>query len=226
MGLDSYLYRMPRYKGTTAHEVYAIEEYLNWQRNKAEGNEYANCTFEKWCGIDESELPSKEVVDYYKKFYDDRYYAWDTDHKYGHRGIIEQVGYWRKANQIHNFFIKSVQDGEDDCEYHHECTKEVLENLLHTCRIVLGSCATTYGKVHNGDMGTPNGWEPIYEDGQVVIDPSVAEELLPCCSGFFFGGSDYDEYYVSDIVNTIKILEEVLATTDFETQMVFYRSSW
>ena len=64
---------------------------------------------------------------------------------------------------------------------------------------------------HNGDKGTANGWEPIYEDGQVIIDPSVAEELLPCCSGFFFGGSDYDEYYVSDIVNTIKILEEVLA---------------
>lgn len=37
---------------------------------------------------------------------------------------------------------------------------------------------------------------------------------------------EYDEYYVSDIVDTIKIIENVLATTDFETQMVFYVSSW
>ena len=37
MGLDMYLNRMPRYKGTTAQEVYVIEEYLNWQKEKAEG---------------------------------------------------------------------------------------------------------------------------------------------------------------------------------------------
>lgn len=221
-----YLNRMPRYKNTTASEVYAIEEFLNQQRAKAEGKDYADCTFEEWCGIDESELPSKDVIDYYKQFYIKRYWYWDTEHQYGYDQIMEQVGYWRKSNQIHRWFIENVQDGDDDCKYHHECTKEVLEYLLDTCKTVLNSCATTYGKVHNGDKLTPNGWEPIYEDGQVVIDSSVAEELLPSCEGFFFGHSDYDQYYVADIVETIKILEEVLKTTDFEKEMVFYRSSW
>ncbi len=214
MGLDMYLNRMPRYKNTTAHEVSAIEEYFDWQKAKAEGSEYADCTLEKWCGIDESELPNKDIIDYYK------------EHKYGYGRIIEQVGYWRKANQIHNWFVEHVQDGEDDCAYHHECTREVLEELLETCKTVLDSCVMTYGKVHNGDKGTPNGWEPIYEDGKIIIDSSIAEELLPSCSGFFFGGTDYDEYYVNDIVETIKILEEVLATTDFDTQAIYYISSW
>ena len=209
MGLDSYLYRMPRYKGATVHDVHAIEEYLNWQRIKAEGNEYANCnTMKEWCGIDDSQLPNKEVIDYYKQFYTKRYSDWDTEHKYGWYSIMKQVGYWRKANEIHNWFVENVQDGEDDCDYHNECTRGILEDLLHTCKIVLDSCATTY------------------RDGQVVIDSSVAEELLPRCRGFFFGRDGYDAYYVNDIVDTIKILEEVLATTDFETQMVFYRSSW
>ena len=218
---------MPRYKDTTVYEVHAIEEYLNWQRKKAEGNEYADCnTLKEWCGVDDSELPSKEVIDYYKQFYKERYSDWDIEHKYGYYSIMEQVGYWRKANQIHNWFIENVQDGEDDCDYHNECTREILEDLLRTCKIVLDSCATTYGKIHTGDRGTDNGWEPIYTDGQVVIDPSVAEELLPRRRGFFFGGDGYDEYYVSDIVDTIKILEEVLATTDFERQMVYYVSSW
>lgn len=71
-----------------------------------------------------------------------------------------------------------------------------------------------------------HGWEPIYEDGKVVIDSSIAEELLPCRAGFFFGGCDYDEYYVNDIGDSIKILENVLATTDFETQAIYYMSSW
>lgn len=214
MGLDMYLNRMPRYKNTTVHEVSAIEAYFDWQKAKAEGSEYADCTLEKWCGIDESELPNKDIIDYYK------------EHKYGYGRIIEQVGYWRKANQIHNWFVEHVQDGEDDCAYHHECTREVLEELLDTCKTVLDSCAMTYGKVNNGYRGTPNGWEPIYEDGKIIIDSSVAEELLPSCSGFFFGGTEYDEYYVNDIVETIKILEEVLATTDFETQAIYYVSSW
>ena len=209
MGLDSYLYRMPRYKDATVYDVHAIEEYLNWQRKKAEGNEYANCnTLKEWCGIDDNQLPKKEVIEYYKQFYTKCYSDWDIEHKYGWYSIMKQVGYWRKANEIHNWFVENVQDGEDDCDYHNECTMEILEDLLHTCKTVLDSCATTY------------------RDGQVVIDSSVAEELLPRCRGFFFGGDGYDEYYVSDIVDTIKILEDVLATTDFETQMVFYISSW
>lgn len=227
MGLDSYLYRIPRYKGATVHNVHVIEEYLNWQREKAEGSKYFNCnTLKEWCDIDDSELPSQEVIDYYKQFYTKCYSDWDTEHKYGWYSIMKQVGYWRKANEIHNWFVENVQDGEDDCDYHNECTREILEDLLHTCKIVLDSCATTYGKIHIEDRGTDNGWEPIYRDGQVVIDSSVAEELLPRCRGFFFGGDGYDEDYVNDIVDTIKILEDVLATTDFETQMVFYRSSW
>ena len=226
MGLDQYLNRMPRYKNTTASEVSAIENYFDWLNAKKEGSEYADCTLKEWCNIDESELPGKDVIEFYKPFYKKRYSAWDTEHKYGYNRIMEQVGYWRKANQIHNWFVTNVQDGDDDCDYHHECTKEILENLLGVCKTVLDSCTMTYGKVHNGDKGTPNGWEPIYEDGKVVIDSSVADELLPCCDGFFFGGCDYDEYYVNDIVDTIKILENVLAITDFETQAIYYVSSW
>ena len=51
-------------------------------------------------------------------------------------------------------------------------------------------------------------------------------ELLPTTSGFFFGGTDYDEYYVNDIKETIDIVTKVLETTDFEKEMVYYVSSW
>ena len=208
MGLDSYLNRMPRYKNTTAKEVNAIEGYLDWLKAKKEGSEYANCTLKEWCGVDESELPSKDVIEYYKQFYIHRYSAWDTDHKYGYDRIMEQVGYWRKANQIHAFFVENVQDGEDDCSYHNECTKEILEDLLDRCYNVHGK------------------WVDCMEPGKVIINPEVAEELLPSCGGFFFGSTSYDEWYMQDIENTIKIIKNVLATTDFETQMLAYCSSW
>ena len=30
--------------------------------------------------------------------------------------INEHVGYWRKANAIHNFFVVKVQGGRDECQ--------------------------------------------------------------------------------------------------------------
>ena len=29
--------------------------------------------------------------------------------------VCSEVGYWRKANQIHNWFVTNVQGGNDDC---------------------------------------------------------------------------------------------------------------
>jgi hypothetical protein len=60
------------------------------------------------------------------------------------------------------------------------------------------------------------------EDGKYIKDPSVARELLPTGSGFFFGGTDYDEYYYNDLVETQKMLEELLLEEDGE---FYYRSS-
>lgn len=46
------------------------------------------------------------------------------------------VMYWRKANQIHNWFVTNVQDGKDDCgEY--EVSYEQLIELRTLCQKVL-----------------------------------------------------------------------------------------
>jgi len=47
-----------------------------------------------------------------------------------------QVGYWRKANQIHSWFVKHVQGGVDDCE-EYRVTREQLQLLLDNCKLVL-----------------------------------------------------------------------------------------
>ena len=50
--------------------------------------------------------------------------------------IEEEVGYWRKANAIHNWFVENVQDGEDDCR-EYSVSVEQLQELLDTCKRVL-----------------------------------------------------------------------------------------
>ena len=140
--------------------------------------------------------------------------------------LVEEVGYWRKANQIHAWFVENVQDGIDDCQYHHEVTKEILEKLLSVCKEVLESCEMVDGKIGAGAEYKDGEWVPILVDGQYVRDPSIAKKLLPARRGCFFGSYDYDTYYVADIQDTIRIITDVLETTDFETEMIYYVSSW
>jgi hypothetical protein len=58
---------------------------------------------------------------------------------------------------------------------------------------------------------------------KVKADNSLADSLLPSASGFFFGGTEYDEWYFDGIDNTIQILEEALEDGYGE---YYYSSSW
>ena len=60
---------------------------------------------------------------------------------------------------------------------------------------------------------------------QVRDNKDKAEELLPTTEGFFFGGTDYDEYYYDNVDETIEILEKELAIEDNDADY-YYSSSW
>lgn len=227
MGLDMYLNRMPRYKDATADTVSTIESYLGYDNDiKNPDSNARSYTMEEWCGVDESEVPESDDLNFYKQFYKAYYSDWDTEHQHPWMRIHEEVGYWRKANQIHQWFVDNVQDGVDDCNYHDEVTKEKLEELLDICKEVLDGSELVEGMIENGYRYENGVKTPIMQSGKYIKDPNVAKNLLPAQEGFFFGGTNYDQYYLSDIQNTIDIITKVLETTDFETEMVYYVSSW
>lgn len=63
---------------------------------------------------------------------------------------------------------------------------------------------------------------------EVLGDHSQAEALLPTSDGFFFGSQDYDEWYFSDLQDTVDDLEKELnATKDNPNQWDYeYQASW
>ncbi len=46
---------------------------------------------------------------------------------------------------------------------------------------------------------------------RVLDNPALADELLPVQQGFFFGGYDYDEYYLGDVKEVREALRAILA---------------
>ena len=224
MGLDMYLERTRGFRGYMAKQIVAINEYFGWKDAKENGSKYANCTLKQWCGTSYKDVP-KAAINFYQPSFVTRYYLWDTDHKYGHKSIIEDVGYWRKANAIHKWFVDNIQDGEDDCGYY-EVAPEQLEELLNICKLIKQKCVLKKGKIANGYRIENGKKVPIMEDGEYIENPEVAAEYLPTQSGFFFGGTDYEQWYMKDIESTIEISTKVLKETDFDNQMVVYTSSW
>jgi len=59
----------------------------------------------------------------------------------GNIGTIEikkEVGYWRKDNQIHKWFVDNIQDGVDECD-NSFVSREKLKELLDLCKKVMAN---------------------------------------------------------------------------------------
>jgi len=60
---------------------------------------------------------------------------------------------------------------------------------------------------------------------QIIKDPALAEDLLPTQGGFFFGGTEYDEWYMDSVKETHDKLSVLLATIP-EGWAFKYQASW
>lgn len=119
--------------------------------------------------------------------------------------IIENVGYWRKANQIHRWFVENVQDGEDECSEHYVSGEKLLE-LKALCEKILAE-----------------------QDPKKRV--KLAKKHLPTQEGFFFGSQQYDEYYFSDLEETVKIINALKLDSESDKDIecsasYYYQSSW
>jgi hypothetical protein len=104
--------------------------------------------------------------------------------------------YWRKANAIHNWFVREEQEGVDNCAEYNVST-EALAELRDICN-------------------------------KVLVDPDKADELLPPQSGFFFGSTDVDEWYLEQLKYTVERLDVLLELPEVKNHKInfYYSSSW
>lgn len=221
MGLDMYLNRYPKL-GLHVHTMQAIESMWEW-KSKGKEKEFS---LKDWCGLDESELPVKEVLDICETFRHDSYYDWDVEKRYPNEYMHDNVAYWRKANQILGWLDRNVADGEIENCKDYRISSEILQNLIDTCNYVLDNSELVAGKVSNGQKYEDGKWVDVFVDGLVVKDTTACEEFLPSQKGFFFGNQDYNEWYLDDVRYTATICEKILKETDFSRYELWFYASW
>jgi hypothetical protein len=104
-----------------------------------------------------------------------------------------EVAYWRKANQVHRWFVENVQDGTDTGQTAY-VSDDQLRELRNTAQ-------------------------------EVLDDHKLAEDLLPTQEGFFFGDTGYDEFYFTDLEDTVKQLDVALEQKHELGEFNYY-ASW
>lgn len=108
-----------------------------------------------------------------------------------------ELMYWRKANQIRRWFVDHLNDFDpSDNLGEYDVSREVLQDLIDDIDYVL-------------------------EDESI----ERAEEVMPTGSGFFFGNTEYDEYYFDSLRHTREQIQEILDTSSEEDE-IYYTEWW
>jgi hypothetical protein len=160
----------------------------------------------------------------------------------------KNVAYWRKANQIHRWFVENIQDGEDDCKSY-EFNFERLQGLYDECKKIVDYLnGKTFVVSDKAQELYPNLEKQFVFDSSILAEmkqklcynysfaddeefKSLCDELLPTMDGCFFGSTEIDCYYIYDIINTILMIDRIRdMMADMEKKKINawleYHASW
>ena len=149
----------------------------------------------------------------------------------------QEVGYWRKANAVHGWFVRECADGVDECQEIPVSKIKLLELQAH-CLIAL--MKRKEEEVTNDE--SPKSSRSVPVDGEqlgewlvnemkmettlAVMEKEFEDKSDPLrpTAGFFFGGTEKDQYYYSDLMETAEIIAK--AVTQYPDGEFIYQASW
>ena len=176
-----------------------LDMYVNIRHKDTQSKLDAYKAWENKYSYEEWQRLTEEQVEEYR----------NSEPEYDENMYGKELMYWRKANQIHNWFVQNCQNGVDDCEYYAITVadlmklKELCEKILTMTEKRKAMRYTSYSATEKEEVDvlylTPEGVE-------------YATEHLPSRSGFFFGSTEYDDWYVLQLENTVEQINDTLDT--------------
>lgn len=160
------------------------ETYNGIDIDKNENDEFVINVYSKTKVDPDVIVISNEEIKKYLTIEKHTYYIYDS----------EEIMYWRKANQIRQWFVDNLSEPVENCS-ESTVTKENLEKLISDCK-------------------------------EVLNNKEKAKDIIPTKGGFFFGSTEYDEYYFDDIEHTLEHIKAILVGIDWEKESLYYSEWW
>ena len=216
MGLDSYIFSCPRKGNVTPVNIMAMHDLFEYEKmdDKYKTEDYYP-TVEKYLESQTAytikDLPDdKEIIQYYREF----------AARFNGEIVTDEM-YWRNNHDIHKWFVEHFQKA-DDCRAGAEITREDwMQFLLYLNDSLEGEF----------DLGSISYAYRYNDDDSITSIPCDGVEVEKYSGGldrvdkdFFFSVQD-GEGFVSNL-NSLREAIRVLARINFDTEMLFYVSSW
>ena len=209
MGLDIFFHKVKKVRESKNEQLKGINEYgeLNNQRAKKRFADFAASALKKLEGAGDNSTAYAEVYNWIfpLKMAEFTIYEWqykkmcDGVHSIAEvREFFEDFGKWYYAES--DAYFRKV-----NFVYHFFAPK-----LEDEC------CFVTKADLE----------ELISRCEKVMADHSLAKELLPTQNGFFFGSTDYDDWYYEDVEDCKKQMTKLLDDFDEETDVIYVIMSW
>ena len=95
--------------------------------------------------------------------------------------ITEEIGYWRKANSIHKWFVDNVQNGIDDCGEYYVPQDKLKKLLLEvkqalTNKKVAREILPTQSGFFFGNTDYDKWYFKDLEDTKKILEMAIAQE--------------------------------------------------
>jgi hypothetical protein len=143
----------------------------------------------------------------------------------------ESKSQWRNnKEEVKGFYPSELQDLQTDIFERNFVSKETKYqvgywrkfNALHS--YIVENFADGEDKCQQIYLSTKDLEQILNNLKNTKNNRSKAKELLPTQDGFFFGSTQYDEWYWNDVEYSIRLFEEVLKLPEGIT--IYYQASW
>lgn len=214
MGLDVYFHKVKRVRKSGKVAVASdksvsdmIVEYSKIADSRAKDRVRK---FAKRVISDLSKLSGDEYASYYFDVFTNKVKKY-TDYEFKYREMLESVQPIDRVKEWFDKFVKSTYAESDAYFRKVNFIYRYFGNKLED-----ECCFVTKSDLE----------DLISRCDRVLSDHSLASELLPTTSGFFFGSTDYDKWYFDDVKDCKKQMKSLLKGYNEDTDVIYVVMSW
>lgn len=207
MGLDVYFHKVKRVRKSNSEPLKTIEEYSEIANKRAKdrvrrfGNKVVRSL--KWIDADAyTEFYKKEFIGKLPKY---------TRYSFVYDNMANEV---KDVEEVRKFFKMFVDRTYAESDAYFRKVNFVYRYFAP--KLEDECCFVTKSDLE--DM--------IDRCDKVLKNHELAEELLPTVSGFFFGSTDYDNYYFDDVKDVRSQFKKLLKGFNEDTDVIFVVMSW